>query len=319
MSDENYKRLVVDWRSPVAETYYNQENGPTSYVANGRTIKVDLKLRRQFDIAKDTLNAYFDTTVAIQDAMLLASLSQERTSQMKAITATIQKEQNQVIRHEDVPVLLVNGIAGSGKTSVLMQRIAYLFYQQRESLRPEDVFLITPNPVFSRYIETSFPTLGKASRNHDLQRVHGTIMPADRPRRATSPESLQRIDDAVADSSSTPTISKTSSAKEPSPLWANPPRADKFKRTPSGPHLVTLMREELHKRLSSRLKQMATTERAQNEMLSCPSKSRCASSTKPLSPKTKTRRESLRSPTSTTAMRAPSTSSSATNGFASTV
>lgn len=68
MSDENYKRLVVDWRSPVAETYYNQENGPTSYVANGRTIKVDLKLRRQFDIAKDTLNAYFDTTVAIQDA-----------------------------------------------------------------------------------------------------------------------------------------------------------------------------------------------------------------------------------------------------------
>ena len=75
IADENYRRLVVDWRSPVAEVYYNQENGPTSYEANGRTIRVDLKLRRQFDIEADRLNAYFDTTVAIQDAMLLASLS----------------------------------------------------------------------------------------------------------------------------------------------------------------------------------------------------------------------------------------------------
>ena len=78
IADENYRRLVVDWRSPVAEVYYNQENGPTSYEANGRTIRVDLKLRRQFDIEADRLNAYFDTTVAIQDAMLLASLSKRR-------------------------------------------------------------------------------------------------------------------------------------------------------------------------------------------------------------------------------------------------
>ena len=113
IADENYRRLVVDWRSPVAEVYYNQENGPTSYEANGRTIRVDLKLRRQFDIEADRLNAYFDTTVAIQDAMLLASLSKRRTAQMQAITATIQKEQNQVIRHADAPTLLVNGIAGS--------------------------------------------------------------------------------------------------------------------------------------------------------------------------------------------------------------
>ena len=83
IADENYRRLVVDWRSPVAEVYYNQENGPTSYEANGRTIRVDLKLRRQFDIEADRLNAYFDTTVAIQDAMLLASLSKRRTAQMQ--------------------------------------------------------------------------------------------------------------------------------------------------------------------------------------------------------------------------------------------
>lgn len=272
MSDENYKRLVVDWRSPVAETYYNQENGPTSYVANGRTIKVDLKLRRQFDIAKDTLNAYFDTTVAIQDAMLLASLSQERTSQMKAITATIQKEQNQVIRHEDVPVLLVNGIAGSGKTSVLMQRIAYLFYQQRESLRPEDVFLITPNPVFSRYIENVLPDLGESNpETMTFNEFMATIMPADRSRgRADiSLESLQRIDNAVAGLVFDPNDFKDIVCEGTQLLSAGQIRqvADKFKRIPAGPHLVTLMREELHKRLSSRLKQMAATERAQNEML----------------------------------------------------
>ena len=93
ISDDNYKRLVVDWRSPVAETYYNQSNGATSYVANGRTIHVDLACRRQFDIEADTLHAYFDTTVAIQDALLLESLSHQRTAQMKAITATIQREQ----------------------------------------------------------------------------------------------------------------------------------------------------------------------------------------------------------------------------------
>ncbi|MFR3273396.1 MAG: UvrD-helicase domain-containing protein [Slackia sp.] len=272
MSDENYKRLVVDWRSPVAETYYNQENGPTSDVANGRPIKVDLKLRRQFDIAKDTLNAYFDTTVAIQDAMLLASLSQERTSQMKAITATIQKEQNQVIRHEDVPVLLVNGIAGSGKTSVLMQRIAYLFYQQRESLRPEDVFLITPNPVFSRYIENVLPDLGESNpETMTFNEFMATIMPADRSRgRAdVSLESLQRIDEAVAGLVFDPNDFKDIVCEGAQLLSAGQIRqvADKFKRIPAGPHLVTLMREELHKRLSSRLKQMAATERAQNEML----------------------------------------------------
>lgn len=272
MSDENYKRLVVDWRSPVAETYYNQENGPTSYVANGRTIKVDLKLRRQFDITKDTLNAYFDTTVAIQDAMLLASLSQERTSQMKAITATIQKEQNQVIRHEDVDVLLVNGIAGSGKTSVLMQRIAYLFYQQRETLRPEDVFLITPNPVFSRYIENVLPDLGE--RNPETMTFNefmASIMPADRSRgRAdVSLESLQRIDEAVRGLVFDPNDFKDIVCEGTQLLSAGQIRqvADKFKRIPAGPHLVTLMREELHKRLTSRLKQMAATERAQNEML----------------------------------------------------
>ena len=161
MTDEKRRHFIVDWRSPVAEVYYNQENGATSYEANGRTIQVDLQLRRQFDITRDTLNAYFDTTVAIEDPLLLASLSKRRTAQLTAITTTIQKEQNRVIRHEDVPVLLVHGIAGSGKTSVLLQRIAYLFYTERDNLRPDDVYLLTPNPVFGRYIDSVLPDMGE--------------------------------------------------------------------------------------------------------------------------------------------------------------
>ncbi|MDO5043039.1 MAG: AAA family ATPase [Slackia sp.] len=273
VSDENYKRLVVDWRSPVAEVYYNQDNGPTSYRANGRTINVDLKLRRQFDIEADRLNAYFDTTVAIQDAMLLASLSQERSSHMKAITATIQKEQNEVIRHEDVDVLLVNGIAGSGKTSVLMQRIAYLFYRQRETLRPEEVCLITPNPVFSRYIEQVLPDLGESNpETMTFLQFMEKIMPPERARgRAdVSPDALERIDNAVRGMTFDANDFKDIAAHGTQLISAGQIRqvADKFRRIPAGPHLVTLMREELHKRLESRLKQMASGERAQTEATS---------------------------------------------------
>lgn len=161
ISENAYEHLVIDWRSPIAETYYNQQNGKTFYVVNGNRIDVDLQLRRQYNLEEDKLYSFFDTQVAIEDPMLLQSLASRRTDKMKAITATIQKEQNAVIRSEDVPVLLVNGIAGSGKTSVLLQRIAYLFYRQRENLRPEQVYLLTINPVFRQYIDQVLPDLGE--------------------------------------------------------------------------------------------------------------------------------------------------------------
>jgi len=163
MVDEYRRHFILDWRSPVAELYYNRENGRTSYVADGRTITCDLKLRRQFDIEKDTLKAYYDTTVAIQDELLLEALMRTHSDKMGAITMTIQREQNQVIRHPDVPALLVEGIAGSGKTSVLLQRIAYLFYTYRDTLDPSQVCLITPNPVFRAYIDNVLPQLGEAN------------------------------------------------------------------------------------------------------------------------------------------------------------
>ncbi len=275
VSDESCRRLVVDWRSPVAEVYYNQDTGPTSYVADGRTINVDLKLRRQFDIERDRLNAYFDTTVAIQDSLLLASLSKRRSAQMQAITATIQKEQNLVVRHEDVPVLLVSGIAGSGKTSVMLQRIAYLFYQMRGSLDASEVFLISPNPVFQHYIAGVLPDLGErnpesltwdefASRLLPPGRGAGNV---DVPLSA-----FARIDAALADFEFEPGDFRDIRVGDVRLIGADAIRkiSNKFLRAPAGPHRVTLMREELRERLDSRLSQMAGTEAVLDQMASLP-------------------------------------------------
>ncbi len=196
ISENGYDQLIVDWRSPIAETYYNQENGRTSYEVDGRKIPVDLKLRRQFDLEKDELKAYFDTQLAIEDPMLIASLSRQHSDKMQAITVTIQKEQNAVIRYPDVPVLLVNGIAGSGKTSVLLQRIAFLFYHQRKTLRPENVYLITLNPVFRQYIDNVLPDMGEQNPNtltwiEFLRMVHD---PIPDPGLETTAKSLRTID-----------------------------------------------------------------------------------------------------------------------------
>ncbi len=163
VSNAQHEPEIIDWRSPIAEVYYNQALGETSYRVDDRSISVNLKLRRQFDLERDVLKAYFDTKIALEDPLLIHSLTKKRSDKMQSITETIQKEQNEIIRYPDVPVLLVRGIAGSGKTSVLLQRIAYLFYRRRHTLRPNQVALITLNPVFQQYIDHVLPEMGEAN------------------------------------------------------------------------------------------------------------------------------------------------------------
>ena len=271
VSDDSYRRMVVDWRSPVAEVYYNQDMGPTSYRANGRTINVDLKVRRQFDITRDKLNAYFDTSVAIQDALLLASLSKQRSAHMRDITATIQKEQNVVIRHEDVPALLVSGIAGSGKTSVLLQRIAYLMYQRREDLDPRKVFLITPNPVFRRYISDVLPGMGERNPNIlTWDDFAGGLTPSGRGHgsEAVPVEKLRRIDAGISTLVLEPGDFRDIAVDGVSVVTANQVRqiAAKLERIPAGPHRITLMREEIMRRFESRISQLASREDTLDEV-----------------------------------------------------
>ncbi len=183
--------MIIDWRSPIAEVYYNQENGPTHYMVEDRKIAVDLMLRRQFDLKKNKLISYFDTGIAIEDPMLLRSLSQTHSDKMRSITATIQREQNTVIRYPDVPMLLVDGIAGSGKTSVLLQRIAYLFYRKRKDLRPDQVCLMTLNPVFRDYIDEVLPDMGETNPltitwKEFLSMLHVPALPAEAGRKGGS-------------------------------------------------------------------------------------------------------------------------------------
>ena len=271
VSDENYKRLIVDWRSPVAEVYYSQDEGETSYQANGRTIRVNLQLRRQFDIEGNVLHAYFDTPIAIQDSLLLASLSRKRSAQMQAITATIQKEQNTVIRHEDVPVLLVSGIAGSGKTSVLLQRVAYLFYRNRETLNPRDVYILSPNAVFGHYIDAVLPDMGEQNPQiltWDNLTAH--LLPPGRSKSAEQVDLsvFQRIDAALEgfafDARDFRDISLDGKVIVPAAHIAH--LAAKFPSVPAGPHLITLMREELLDRLESRMRGQSKRESAQDEL-----------------------------------------------------
>lgn len=152
---------IYDWRSPIASLFYDNILGETQYTSNGLTIPVSLNLKRQLIIEKDQLLNYFDTTVAIQDDVLLHSLEADSSQYMKDITTTIQQEQNEIIRDERHPILLVNGIAGSGKTSAIMQRIAYLLYQHRSEITADNILLLSPNSTFIDYISQVLPNLGE--------------------------------------------------------------------------------------------------------------------------------------------------------------
>lgn len=154
--------LVYDWRAPVAAVYYANRNGATSYQANGRTIPVTVSQRQQFVIDHDHLEQVVDAQAAIGDPLLLAVLASNRSGGLQEITATIQQEQNAIIRENDHAVVLVDGVAGSGKTSVLLQRVAYLLYQHRHDWTPADILIITPSIAFSRYIRGVLPALGEA-------------------------------------------------------------------------------------------------------------------------------------------------------------
>lgn len=155
--------MIIDWRSPITDLYYNNKIGKTHYVANERTIDVTVATRRQFLLHNAVLEDVFDTDVAIQDPLLVKTLQANKNSQMSSITATIQQEQNIIIRDTKSPALLVNGIAGSGKTSVVLQRIAYLLYRYRDNLVSSDMLLLTPNTLFTNYINQVLPSLGEKS------------------------------------------------------------------------------------------------------------------------------------------------------------
>lgn len=160
--DTKNKYLVYDWRAPVSSIYYDGRLGKVSYDTPDGTQEVVLKLKRQFLIADGKLSAYFDTNEeTIGDQMLLEALKGKSSSQMRTIVTTIQREQNAIIRDTTSELLFVQGAAGSGKTSAVMQRMAYLLYRYRGNLNSTEIVMFSPNQLFNDYIANVLPEMGE--------------------------------------------------------------------------------------------------------------------------------------------------------------
>lgn len=157
--DEFY---VYDWRAPICSPFYDSDIGDTSYtLPDGTVIPCKVTLKRQFKIDGDKILEIFDTNMQIVDEVLAKILSTSGSVKMKNIVATIQKEQNRIIRKDDVDVLAVQGPAGSGKTSVALHRIAYLLYADKDNLNKNNMLILSPNETFSDYISDVLPQMGE--------------------------------------------------------------------------------------------------------------------------------------------------------------
>ena len=160
-TDKNDHFLVYDWRAPISSIYYDGKLGKVTYMTPDGEQEVDLFLKRQFLVENGKIRAYFDTQETIGDQMLLEVLDGKSSTHMKGIVKTIQKEQNKIIRDTKSKLLFVQGAAGSGKTSAILQRIAFLLYRYRGTLTSSQVVMFSPNSLFNDYIKDVLPEMGE--------------------------------------------------------------------------------------------------------------------------------------------------------------
>ena len=151
---------VFDWRTPIASLFYNYGTGPASYEAPRGTISGNIFLKRQYKISDEKIERCFNSDLNIDDEYLQEILANASSEKMTNIVNTIQREQNEIIRNVNDKYLIVQGIAGSGKTSVALHRIAYLLYKEK-NLSSNNVLIFSPNDVFSQYISNVLPELGE--------------------------------------------------------------------------------------------------------------------------------------------------------------
>ncbi len=159
----SYQEMYVyDWRSPIASIFYRFMTGEAFYDAPCGRVTGELNLKRQYEIKNGTLEYFFDSDVQIVDEFLRQLLSQNTTAKMKAIVETIQHEQDVVIRDMENDLLMVQGVAGSGKTSIALHRAAFLMYQGLQTkLSANNIMIISPNSIFEQYISNVLPELGE--------------------------------------------------------------------------------------------------------------------------------------------------------------
>lgn len=159
--NEDYDLLVYDWRAPASSMFYDYEIGSASYKCPEGTIDGELTLKRQYKVNNGKIEYMFDSNLKIDDDILQEILGKSTDNKMKTIVTTIQREQNKVIRNEEYKNLIVQGPAGSGKTSIALHRIAFLLYKHREKITAQNIVIFSPNQVFNDYISNVLPQLGE--------------------------------------------------------------------------------------------------------------------------------------------------------------
>lgn len=160
ISGDDAQPLVLDWRAPIASVYYESGLGPCSYTVLSEGMHtIDLERKRTYEIENDRLKDYFDSDVVANDELLTKYLAKSKKNVLGEIIATIQKEQNLLIRRSPRTNLIVQGVAGSGKTTVAMHRISYILYNYKEDFRPEDFYIIGSNKILLNYITGVLPEL----------------------------------------------------------------------------------------------------------------------------------------------------------------
>ena len=166
IDDDSSEIYVYDWRSPISSIFYRFGIGEAFYEAPSGKITGEVNLKRQYEINKGKLEYFFDADIQIIDEFLRKMLSQNTSSKMKTIVETIQKDQDMIIRNMEMDLMMVQGVAGSGKTSVALHRAAYLMYQGlSDKLSSNNILIISPNTLFEQYISNVLPELGEKNVN----------------------------------------------------------------------------------------------------------------------------------------------------------
>ena len=153
--------LIHDWRAPIASMYYDFELGRAWYEAPSGKIEGEMLLKRQYRIRNGRLEFMLENSSNTHDDILLEELRKASDDRMRAIVSTIQRDQNAIIRNETSRILIIQGVAGSGKTSIALHRIAFLLYRFKDTLKSGDIMIISPNKVFADYISNVLPELGE--------------------------------------------------------------------------------------------------------------------------------------------------------------
>lgn len=153
--------IIYDWRAPISSMFYDFESGPAYYTAPMGRVEGDISRKRQYRIVNSEMEYMIESSINIDDLVLQQELSRTSDEKMKNIVATIQKEQNRIIRDEQAKVLIIQGSAGSGKTSIALHRVAFLLYRYKNILNSRNILILSPNKVFGSYISNVLPELGE--------------------------------------------------------------------------------------------------------------------------------------------------------------